>query len=392
MKQNRRHTVRRVLRRAAALFLATIAVWLLALTVNFGAAAEVFRSLGKNPGFVSAALRAELGEISAGKEALSTMNTWQKLVLSQSPLLSSGKEVVASPLVQEETILPESPAPVEPDDPEDSDEVIAVTETQDNIIERTLTAGNQENYDSAAGVYIFNRTSQQVDVAALAAAKVSIDLGDSGQPQVLIVHTHGSEAYAQQGGDLYTETDTARTTDENFNVIRIGEEMARIFTELGLNVIHDHTLYDYPVYSGSYDRSKEAVEGYLAKYPSIKIVLDVHRDALIATDGTVYKAVTTIDGVKTAQVLLVVGSDDGGFEHPQWRENLTLAVKIQQAMNSLWPTLARPITLRPSRFNQQLTTGSLLVEIGCHGNTLQEALAGARLFARASGQVLLPLK
>ncbi len=392
MRKKGRGVIRRVLRRAAALFLATMAVWLLTLTANVGAAAEAFRSLGESPEFVSAALRAELGEVSVQEDAFHEMNTWQKLVLSQSLLLSSGEKAVAALLAGTETVLPESPVPAEPDDPEDSRELAPVPETQDNVVECTLTAGNADKYDSAAGVYIFNRTSQEVDVAAMAAATVNIELGDGAEPQILIMHTHGSEAYAQQGGDVYTETDTARTTDESYNMIRVGDEMARIFTELGLQVLHDRSLYDYPVYSGSYDRSKEAVEGYLAKYPSIKIVLDIHRDALIAEDGTVYKAVTTIDGAKTAQVLLVIGSDDGGFEHPKWRENLTLAVKIQQAMNSLWPTLARPMTLRTSRFNQQLTTGSLLVEIGCHGNTLQEALAGARLFARAAGQVMLTLK
>ena len=120
-------------------------------------------------------------------------------------------------------------------------------------------------------------------------------------------------------------------------------------------------------------------------------MLDVHRDALVGEDGTVYKALTEIDGVKSAQVMLVLGSSEGG-EHPDWTANLALAAKVQQSMNNLYPTLARPMALRAARYNQQLSTGSLLVEVGCHGNTLQEALSGARLFARAAGQVLLGLK
>lgn len=382
----------RVLRRAAALFLATMAVWLLMLTANLGAAAAAFRSLGESPQFVTAALRAELGGLVLEETGQDGLAVWQQLVVNQSLLLSSGREAVAA--FREgggKTVLPDTPAPVEPDDPEDSHQLAPVPDSGIHAVERTLTAGTQEKYDSAAGVYIFNRTEKTVDVAAMAAAKVNIALEKGDQPQILIMHTHGTEAYAPDGADVYVESDASRTTDENYNMIRVGEEIARVFTELGLKVIHDKGLYDYPAYSGSYDRSKEAVEKYLAQYPSIKIVLDVHRDALIGTDGTVYKAVTTIDGVKTAQVLMVMGSDDGGLPHPQWQENLTLAVKIQQSMNSLWPTLARPITLRTSRFNQQLTTGSLLVEIGCHGNTLQEALAGARLFARSAGQVLLSL-
>ena len=120
-------------------------------------------------------------------------------------------------------------------------------------------------------------------------------------------------------------------------------------------------------------------------------MLDVHRDALVGEDGTVYKAVTRIDGVDTAQVMLVLGSSEGG-EHPNWMQNLSLACRIQESMNTLYPTLVRPMTMRSSRYNQQLSNGSLLVEVGTHGNTLQEALAGARLFARAAGQVLLGLK
>ena len=230
-----------------------------------------------------------------------------------------------------------------------------------------------------------------MDRAAAAAAPVNITLSGDG-PQILIIHTHGSEAYTPDGTDIYEPSDNnTRTLDENYNMVRVGDEMERVFTELGLSVVHDTTLYDYPRYSGAYDRSAEAVKNYLEQYPTIKIVLDVHRDALVGEDGTVYKAVTRIDGVDTAQVMLVLGSSEGG-EHPSWMENLALACRLQESMNNLYPTLARPMTMRSSRYNQQLSTGSVLVEVGTHGNTLQEALAAARLFARSAGQVLLELE
>ena len=76
------------------------------------------------------------------------------------------------------------------------------------------------------------------------------------------------------------------------------------------------------------------------------------------------------------------------MEHPNWRENLALAVKLQLELTRDWGQLARPIPLRSSRYNQHLSPGSLLVEVGGHGNTLQEAIAGARLFAQSVGQVL----
>lgn len=175
-------------------------------------------------------------------------------------------------------------------------------------------------------------------------------------------------------------------------MLRVGDELERVFTEMGLSVLHDRGIYDYPTYNGSYTRSGPAVADYLAQYPTIKLVLDVHRDALVGSDGTVYKVVTDIDGVKTAQVMLVVGSDAGGGDHPTWQANLALAAKLQKSLDTLYPTLARPMTLRQSVYNQNLIPGALLVEVGSHGNTLQEALAGARCFARAAGMVFLSLK
>ena len=198
------------------------------------------------------------------------------------------------------------------------------------------------------------------------------------------MHTHATEAYAQNPDDPYPESGTARTTDPSHSIIRVGDEITRIFTEMGLNVIHDTTLYDYPSYNEAYTRSRAGIEAILAQHPTIQVVLDIHRDALVGSDGTIYKPVIELDGVSTAQVMMLVGSDDAGAEFPDWPEHLALVMSVQQQMNSLWPQLARPITLRTARFNQQLTKGSFLVEVGSHGNTLEEALAGARLFARAA--------
>ena len=170
-------------------------------------------------------------------------------------------------------------------------------------------------------------------------------------------------------------------------MIRIGEEMKAVFESAGLEVIHDDTLYDYPVYTGAYNRSAEGIAAILEQYPTIKLVLDVHRDALVGTEGTVYKTVAgTVED--SAQIMLVVGSDAGGQAHDTWRENLSLAVGIQQTVQDRYGTLIRPIVLRSSRFNQQMNPGSLLVEVGSHGNTLQEAITAARLFARSVAELV----
>lgn len=379
---------KRTLRRIIALFLATLALWLLGLTCDFGAACV---RLGESSAFVAAALQAELGPETWDDGPLAQMDRWQRLAVSQSVLLQAGESAVErSQTVQSD--LPEGPADNTPVPDEDHAEppLPETTTAPENIEERTLLPADSEGYLSAQGVYLFNYTNQSMDLQALAAAQVCVELSEEG-PQILIMHTHGSEAYTMDGEDIYEESDSSRTTDENYNVLRIGDEMQRVFEEMGLRVIHDRTLYDYPQYSGAYARSCEGVEAWLEQYPSIQVVLDVHRDALIGEDGTIYKAVTEIDGEKTAQVLMIVGTDEGQ-EHPYWTDNLALAIQIQKNLDEQWPTLARPITLRSSRFNQQLTHGSLLIEVGSHGNTLQEALRGARLFAQAAGEVLLELK
>ena len=281
----------------------------------------------------------------------------------------------------------EKPEETAPEEAEEEQNLQAVT--PDKIQEKTIS-GSGSGYVNAQGISLFNRTEKTVDLEAVAkgGSSLSFQKAEAG-PQVLIMHTHGTESYARDGTEPYTETGVARTTDTSYNIIRVGDEIARIFEEMGLNVIHDRELYDYPSYNDAYDKARAGIEAHLAQYPTIQMVLDVHRDALVGTDGTVYKPVLQIDGVKTAQVMLLVGTDDAGASFPDWGEHLALAMQIQQQMNSLWPGLARPITLRTARFNQQLTKGSLLVEVGGHGNSLEEALAGARLFARSAAKVLL---
>ena len=372
----------RLLRRGTALFLTTVTVWVLSLTADMGAAAETFRTLAESPAFVSAALRAELGSLP--EEEGESLTFWERLALGQSPTLSAGvgRETADAPEVPSP-----SPSAGEPDDPEDPEELPAVTAAPEDIVGRTLLPVSGDGYDSAQGVYIENRPGLELDVAAMAQAELALDLPEEG-PQVLIVHTHGSEAYTPDGTDTYVATGECRTADKTKSVVRVGEEVAKVLTEMGLTVVHDTELYDYPAYNGSYDRSLAAVEHWLEQYPTIQVVLDIHRDALIGADGTVYKPITTINGESCAQVMLVMGSN-ALYDHPDWLGNLTLAVQVQKEMNTLWPTLARPIGLRENRYNQQTAPGAMLVEVGSHGNTLQEALAAARMFARALGAVLL---
>ncbi len=216
---------------------------------------------------------------------------------------------------------------------------------------------------------------------------LSLTLPSEG-PQILIIHTHGSEAYTPDPDNIYEESDSVRTVDTDYNVVRVGDELAAALEEQGLSVIHDRELYDYPSYNGSYSRSGAAIESYLAQYPDIAIVIDLHRDAL-GNGDVVYKIVAHEGGTASSQLMLLVGTGENGLYHPYWTENLKLALALQNAVVNTYPTLARPVAVKQERYNQQLTTGSLILEVGSSGNTLPEALTAVRLFAEAIGPTLL---
>ncbi len=198
---------------------------------------------------------------------------------------------------------------------------------------------------------------------------------------VLIVHTHTTESYTPSEKYNYTPTDTDRTRDKNYNMVAVGKEIERILASKGIKVYHDTTINDYPSYSGSYNKSAKAIENHTKNDKSIKIVLDVHRDAIVGKDGEKVKYSTTINGESTAKIMFVVGSDLSGLTHDNWAENMSFAAHLQRHTLSLYPDLCRPINFRSQRFNQQLAPGGIIVEVGTNANTLDEAILGARYFA-----------
>ncbi len=255
-----------------------------------------------------------------------------------------------------------------------------------------LTAyGQEETVETAitGGLTVRNETDYYVDSSGLAADGPDITLPASAA-QILIIHTHSSEAYLQAGADRYTPSDTCRTESTEYNVVRIGDELTAVFKDWGLNVIHDRGIYDYPSDTGAYSRSGEAISRYLEQYPGIGIVFDIHRES-VGSDGVVYKTMAEGDGLCAAQLMLIVGTDQSGLEHPHWQENLSLALYLQKAADTSNPTLMRPVSLVRQRYNQQLSPGMLILEVGSDGNTLQEALCGVRLFGNAVAPALLEL-
>lgn len=243
--------------------------------------------------------------------------------------------------------------------------------------------------DLSGAATVHDASGLDVDLEALAAEGLTLRLPADG-PQVLIVHTHSSEAYTPDGADRYAESDPYRTQDPNYSVIRVGDALAATLEARGLTVLHDRGVYDYPSYTGSYGRSGAAVERALAEHPTIRVVIDLHRDALGSGD-VVYKTRAVVGAKQCAQVMMLIGSGANGLPHPDWRENLKLAMYLQNAVSARYPSLVRPVELVPERYNQQLSTGMLILEVGSTGNTLREALTAVELFGDAAGDALAAL-
>ena len=212
---------------------------------------------------------------------------------------------------------------------------------------------------------------------------------NSDEPQVLILHTHATETYQTWPDLVYDPDFTARSQNNALNMCAVGERMARVLNAAGINTLHDTTLHDSPSYTESYDRSYATTQAYLEKYPSIKVVLDVHRDAIEDADGTRVKPLCTVNGEDTAQVMIIAGCDNGSsIRLPNWRLNLRFAAAWEDAMESRTPGLTRPVMCAYRYYNQDLTTGSLLIEIGGHANTVAEAVRGGQYAAEALAVLL----
>ena len=252
-----------------------------------------------------------------------------------------------------------------------------------SVVERTMNTG-----DRSRGVATKNRSGQSVDVAAVLNRELSIKWDDTTEPQVLILHTHTTESYMTYAADYYNAEDRQRTTDHTRNVCATGEALRMTLAAYGIVAIHDTPLHDSPVYSGAYSRSAETAKAYLEQYPSIRVVLDLHRDAVTEGEALV-RPVATVDGKQAAQMMIIAGvvSTDA-LPHPEWEQNLTLAAHWQAALDAVSLDLMRPLNLTASRYNQHLSPGWLLVEMGTEANTVEQAVYSAQLLGRTLAQLL----
>ena len=222
-----------------------------------------------------------------------------------------------------------------------------------------------------ADIPVTNDAGVYFDPDALAASVPVFAVTD--EPLVLIVHTHGSEGIHIPG----------RSQDITQNVVRVGDALCQALNDAGIPALHDETMYDVPSYTASYNEAARGISDTLEKEPSVQIVLDLHRDAYEYPDGSLLSTAREFSGGRAARIMFLVGTDAGTLSHPTWRQHLAFAMALQTRLDVLEPGLAKPINLRRQRFNEHLSPGSLLVEIGASGDTLEEAVRAAGYLAQA---------
>lgn len=324
--------------------------------------------------YIASAIPAEIGDYLAGKmppSPLAALHTEGNAAYTNTS--SNGQSDISDPEVSDESGQTTPATPPEG----------ALTVFADNFCWYTDPAD--------AALNIINRTSYSVNLDSYLTRTFPISLPtvtQEDEPVVLIVHTHGSESYLPAGVDYYLPDEDFRSSDPSETVVSVGDVIAETLESLGIPVLHDRTMHDLEDFNSAYTKSSAAVRQTLAAHPSIRYILDVHRDSIFTQDNICEKTLTTIGGKQVAQLMLVVGTDEGGAAHPNWRQNLTVATYLQDLLNKMYPTLARPINLRTAAFNQALSPGALLLEVGSCGNTVEEAQDAGRLFAISFASLL----
>lgn len=264
------------------------------------------------------------------------------------------------------------------------------TEESGKIYRYSYGRFNSDDYiNLPSGAQVRNCTDISNDVLEKAAGELP-DYGtdyDYSKPQVLIYHTHTSESFLPFS-DTYDENYPIRSVDDNRNIVAVGDAVCNALSERGISVVHDCTVHDYPMYTGAYYRSAETILENLEEYPDIKLVIDIHRDGIVNGDGSLYAPVAEIDGKSAAQFMLISCCDNGEFDMPNYMENFRLACLLQNCSERAFPGLARPVLFDYRNYNQSLSTGSLLIEVGSHGNSLEEAVYTGELLGNAIADAL----
>lgn len=283
--------------------------------------------------------------------------------------------------------------------PKPSEEVIGALpypsglDDNDGEIQKTYMGNysGEQYFDLDGGGQVRNctyHTNEELKEYSVMGKAFEIDPSDS-QPQVLIYHTHTTECYESEDKPYYDSDFGAKTTEPDKNMTAVGDAICKELEANGISVIHDTLVHDYPSYNGAYDSSRETVTQLLEEYPSVKIALDIHRDGIETADGVRLAPITEVDGREAAQIMIISGCDDGTMGMPNYLENFRFACELQSTAESMFEGLTRPVLFDYRFYNQDLTNGSLLIEVGSHGNTLDQAVYSGELIGKALSRLII---
>ena len=252
-----------------------------------------------------------------------------------------------------------------------------------------ITSQYGESGVSCSNFYIKDSVGTGTDFESLLEMPLGFEFENTVEPQVLIFHTHTTESYLEYDEGYYHESFYPRTQDNTKNMVSVGEMLAQSLRQQGIGVIHATEIHDSPEYTGAYDRSWETITRYVEEYPSIKVVLDIHRDSIAGENGSKIKPTFEVNGEKAAQIMIMAGCDPAnemGF--PDWEYNLRFALKLQECAEDMYPGMTRPLYFGYFAYNMPITRGSLLIEVGTDVNTVYEAQYTGKLLGNVLAKVL----
>lgn len=278
------------------------------------------------------------------------------------------------------------------------DDILKLIESYKKKADKDKKAGSitEQTYktsgvtDSYGKVRVKNINDTGINIKQLLNEKADLSIKDKSKPSVLIFHTHTTEQYQIIDRSFYSTDYTPRSEDSSRNMIRVGDEICEQLEEAGYSVIHDTNIYDKK-YNGAYDRSRAQIEKYLEEYPTIQVVLDIHRDAIELSNGTKIKPVATVKGKKCAQIMIISGCQESGngiSGFDDWRYNLIFAVQLQNKLETMFSGITRPLYFCPRKYNMDTSHCSLLIEMGSDANTLEEAVYAGKCLGLSLSQLM----
>ena len=318
------------------------------------------------------------------KDRLKNESGLKKILVSELVIFSTEEELMEKEN-QEEILEFEEEIEQEEikEEKEESIENNVITNIDTSLPTEVISANNKKDTftNTYNSVKIKNESKYQLTDEMLIP---NVEL--SNKKDIIIYHTHTCESYTPKENNNYVASGNFRTIDLNYSVVRVGTELANNLQARNFNVIHNTTYHDYPAYTGSYTRSLSTIKNILNENKNAEFVIDLHRDAL-GSDSS-YAPSLKIGEEKVAQIMFVMGTDGGGLEHNDWLYNFKLAIKIQEKANEMYPGLFKPIILRDSRYNQHVTKGACIIEVGATGNTLEECNGSMKYLANVIAEVM----